>query len=105
MNYPEPDKRLPVAFDFDGTLAIGIWPEPGIGEPIWDGLRMLQHYQDKGYRVLIHTSRAWHAHPDIERWLKQRLGADRMRRVQIICGKPLAGLYIDDRGHKFERSR
>jgi hypothetical protein len=92
-----------VCFDFDDVLAVSVWPEPGIGEPIPEGLDMLKHYQDEDYRVFIHTSRQWADQHQIEVWLHDFLGLDRALQVQVICGKPLAGLYIDDRGFRFER--
>lgn len=103
MNYPMPDSRLPVCFDFDDTLAEAIWPKPGIGAPIREGLDMLKWYQSKGYRIFIYTGRHWGDQNEIEKFLFYQLGATRSRKIQVICGKPLAGLYVDDRGYRFER--
>lgn len=90
-----------VVFDFDGVLAEPIWPEPGIGTPIPEGLDMLRHYQGRGFRILIHTSRHWADMEMIRAWLVKRLGYEAAG-IVVVCGKPLAQLYVDDRAERFE---
>ena len=90
----------PVLFDLDGVLAVSIWPDRHIGPPIREGIRMLKHYAEQGYKIVVYTSRPWHDQPLIRDWVKVESGFD----VEVICGKPLATLYIDDRAVRFERT-
>jgi hypothetical protein len=89
----------PVIFDFDGVLAVPIWPDRRIGPAIQEGINMLQHYAEQGFKIVIFTSRPWHDQPFIKDWVEFESGVD----VEVICGKPLATLYIDDRAVRFER--
>jgi hypothetical protein len=106
VSYPDPaatEDNNTVVFDFDDTLAEGVWPLPGVGPPIPEGLDMLRYYQDQGHRIMIHTARHWAGQHDIELFLLEQLGLERALQIQVICGKPLGALYIDDRGFRFER--
>lgn len=94
---PEDDLKT-VSFDFDGVLAQPIWPEMGIGEPIQMGLDLLAAYWGHGCRIIVFTSRHWADYEMIRGWLEFRVPG---MVDQVICGKPLASLYIDDRAVKF----
>jgi len=87
-----------ICFDFDGVLAEPIWPDPGIGAPIEEGLQLLKYLYSCGFEVIIHTARHWASWRDIRAWVMSHTGID----VHVVCGKPLAQLYIDDRGYRFE---
>lgn len=85
------------AVDFDGTLAESSWsaenPTHEPGEPIWRNVAKLDELHAGGYKIVIHTARAWADYTVIEEWLHLHgIPADR-----IICGKLLAHVYIDDR--------
>lgn len=104
MNPPEPEqltgflrRETPIAIDLDGVLAHSIWPKPGIGDPIEEGLALFNHYLEKGYRPFVFTSRSWYDKPLIEAWCWKHIGV----RVEVVCGKPLASMYIDDRAVRF----
>ena len=109
MNPPEPRlltradgepflrRQTPIAFDFDGVLATPAWPYESIGEPIEEGIALFNHYLAKGYKPFVFTSRSWHQKPDIEDWCWTHIGV----RVEVVCGKPLATMYIDDRAVRF----
>lgn len=99
---PKPLEHLNwVCVDFDDTLAKAVWPEPGIGDPIWPNVAKLLGAVKAGYSPVIHTSRMWGAHTEIQQWLRHHkieecIGVE-PGSIQIVCGKPLAALYIDDR--------
>lgn len=85
------------AIDLDGTLAEGIWtpdnPTHKIGYPIWENVHKAREVEAAGYKIIIHTSRAWTDYENIEGWLNHYNVPYR----RIVCGKLLAVRYVDDR--------
>ena len=99
MNPLFPDDDVMVAsFDFDGVLAEPVWPDPGIGEPIPAGLDLMMQYFRRGYRIIVFTSRHWASHDELVEWLHRMVGSTVS---QVVCGKPLASVYVDDRALRF----
>lgn len=98
MNAPEPtDLSFPiVAIDFDGILARPIWPEQGLGRPIPRGIELARHFHEEDVVVIVYTARPWRDHPVIHRWLREH----EVPFDQIVCEKPQAALYIDDRAFR-----
>lgn len=96
MNAPEPHPKMErVAFDFDGILAENTWPSPAIGEPIQDGIDLLLHYHAQGLEIVIYTARPQSHEKRIWWWLEWYGLHEKV--YDVVCGKPVAGLYIDDR--------
>jgi hypothetical protein len=102
-NNPHPNLQprselLWLAVDLDGTLAEPVWtpenPTSQIGSPIWSNVVKLLEAVEAGYKVIIHTSRADTDYESIESWLNHY----EIPFKEIRTGKPLASLYIDDRG-------
>lgn len=91
-----------IAVDLDGTLAEGVWtpdnPTTDIGAPRWDNVAKLEEAVAAGYKVMIHTSRPDTDYENIEGWLDHW----QIPWKVIRTGKPLAALYIDDRGRYSE---
>lgn len=103
MIYPavKQEKVNTICVDLDGTLAEDTWPSAYIGDPIPEGIEMLRHYSALGFAMVIFTARP-HSHEQaIWNWLFEHELEDLIYHVQT--GKPLACLYIDDRGWRFER--
>lgn len=94
---PPRDKLLWVGVDLDGTLAEPVWtpqnPTSEIGNPIWENVAKLAALHVAGYKIIIHTSRAWTDYELVEDWLRTHHIPFR----EIQMGKPLFALYIDDR--------
>lgn len=90
-----------VVFDLDGTLAEDTFPKPHIGRPIDKGVRWLRHYAEAGHAITIYTARPESHATNIWNWLGEH-GLDEFV-YHVVCGKPLAGLYVDDRAVRFER--
>jgi hypothetical protein len=95
---PPPVARLKWAgIDLDGTLAEPIWtaenPTSDIGDPIWHNVAKANRLHQDGWKIVIHTSRAWTDYAAIEGWLNHYGIPFRA----IICGKGLFGVMIDDR--------
>lgn len=81
--------------DLDNCIAEAIWPEPGIGEPIWENVQKMREVVEAGYKIMIHTSRYWGDYELIQAWLKH-WNIDHLVK-EIHCGKPLYHRYVDDK--------
>jgi hypothetical protein len=68
---------------------------PKVGEPIPEGVKMLKYYFNAGYEVIIFTARPGDHKPMIYNWLQEQGLEDYV--YEVRCGKPVSGLYIDDR--------
>ena len=86
-----------ICIDFDGTLHDYKHPVPGrrMGPPVEGALDAVRMFQAAGFRVLICTANDT-AH--IPAWLAYY----RFPELPIVTRKPLADIYIDDRGFRFE---
>jgi hypothetical protein len=101
MNAPEPtptDGKLPIVFDLDGTLAEATWPSNHVGKPIEEGIELLLEYSSRGYAIIIQTARPASHEARIWRWLEE-LGLQNVV-FDVMCGKPLGCLYVDDRAFR-----
>jgi hypothetical protein len=58
---------------------------------------MVKYYHSQGLEVVIYTARPWSDHADIIAWLHKHNLYNYIS--QVVCGKPLAGIYIDDRAY------
>lgn len=83
-----------LAVDLDWTLARSTsGPEYTLTEPIPENVEKLRACVEKGYKVIIHTSRHWEDYSYIEDWLNEH----NIPFKAIVCGKILAHRYIDDK--------
>lgn len=87
-----------IGMDLDGTMAQSVWtPErdnSDIGDPIERNVNQAAALVRAGYEVVIWTARPWGHHPMIQKWTAMHLP---FPVKQIVCGKPLFKVYIDDR--------
>lgn len=93
----ETEERLPIVFDLDGTLAESTYPEPHVGRAITEMVNLARRYHNEDNReIIIHTARP-ESHKDlIWNWVYMN-GLETVI-YDVICGKPRAALYVDDRG-------
>lgn len=98
---PEPwptDGKLPVVFDLDGTLAEATWPSNHVGAPIQEGIELMLEYSSRGYAIVVYTARPASHEARIWRWLEEL----NLQNVvfNVVCGKPLGCMYVDDRSFR-----
>lgn len=83
-----------LAVDFDGTIAnTSGHPDYKILEPIEENVAKLRKCADKGFKIVIHTSRHWENYQEVEQWLDTQ----QIPYKSIVMGKLLAHRYIDDK--------
>ena len=99
-----------ICFDFDGVLAAyDEWENGKIGDPLPEGIRLAQLCEKQGYKIVINTCRTHPQHGAgnqreqflaIKKWLyDNKVSYDWVE----MKGKPIADVYVDDRGLKFEQ--
>jgi hypothetical protein len=94
--YPEPQGDIKrVCIDLDGTLAWSVWPQPHVGVLMPEGADIVKHYFEAGYEIIVFTARPESHRARIERWLEENGLGHYI--YEVRCGKPVSGLYIDDR--------
>lgn len=97
-----------IAIDFDGVInsyksgfvAIDEIPDPPVPE-VFEGI---YEYLDAGFEVCIFSTRNGEIAGQIAilNWLNTHgMPMDRINQLKIVSGKPIAKLYIDDRGFQF----
>ena len=93
-NLSSPDERPIVCVDLNGVLdAYAGWRGPEHWDPPRPGAaNFLQQLNDRGFRVVIHTTR-WR--DDAERWLREH---DLLRFVDEVTDRKVAAhVFVDDR--------
>ena len=99
-----------ICFDFDGVLAsYDGWKDGAIGEPISNGVKLAKLCHKAGYKIVINTCRTHPQHGAgnqreqflaIKKWLyDNKVPYDWVE----MKGKPIADVYIDDRGMYFDQ--
>jgi len=98
-------ERAPViALDFDGTIAEYDPPAfPEIGQPIKGAKEFVDKLYEKGMRVVVFTCRAA---AEVQNWLEEhQFKYDGVNIDPYLpntnSGKPIADVYMDDRGLHF----
>lgn len=79
-----------LAIDFDNTMVVGDKPLPGIKDAI-------NRLRELGHKIIVHSC-------NNTKWIERVLNNNDIRFDYIVTndgGKPLADLYIDDKGYHF----
>jgi len=96
-----------IAFDFDGVLhqyseeAAGTYVPTPTGVPVAGAIDTTRVLVAMGYKLVIFSCRATifdGGKEAIEKWLEKY----DFPAMEVVLEKPLAKLYIDDRGFRFE---
>jgi hypothetical protein len=97
-----------ICFDFDGVLAAyDEWKDGEIGDPIPAGIELARLLDAKGYMIVVNTCRTHPMHGTrteqyiaVTNWLyKHEVPFNWVE----MDGKPVADVYIDDRGLRFNQ--
>ena len=103
-----------VCFDLDGVLAQYYgWPKDGsIGDPLPAGVRLLELCKEAGYKTVLSTCRTHPSHgrksaqqqTTIVNWLNEHGLWSLFDKIDTE-GKPIADIYVDDRGLRFNQDK
>jgi hypothetical protein len=96
-------KHKIIAIDLDGTLySQDGWRDRNLGKLMKGAVKELRTFKNDGWEIIIHTARSQTDINDIElRLISDGVPYDRIWRGK---GKPLADVYLDDRGITFTGS-
>ena len=101
-------RSMAVCIDFDGVIAKFSDHIEELGEPIDGGAKAISELKNLGYKIIIHTARPSNDEhvKKIEGYLNSHgIPFDEINKNSDCPWnsiKPLADLYIDDRGLRFE---
>lgn len=85
--------------DLDGTLCTEERTfERSLAIPLPGAREALQKFYDAGHTVIIWTARGWEQFKMTKHWLDTNGFAYH----QILMGKPIASIFIDDRAKQFQ---
>ena len=91
------DSWITICFDFDEVLCEFAYPD--IGKPNEDAITWAKELLWE-YRVIVYTSRPWAEYDELREWLNKQ----GLRRALLVCGKPLATVYVDDRAIEYPQN-
>lgn len=102
-----PKKQLRICFDLDNTLVTyPVVPNDySTVKPIVKNINLLRQFKEEGHEIIIYTARRMATHnnnvgkviKDIALTTIQKLEELNIEYDELIFGKPLADIYIDDR--------
>lgn len=98
--YNQKDEKT-IAFDLDGTLAeyhgSDSFKEGKVGDLLPGIDELLSTLHDKGYKIIIFTSRQESEKEAIEKWIKD----NKLPINEVITNKPHYEVLIDDKNIRF----
>ena len=99
-------RKLILAIDFDGTIAMENEVFPKIGEMLPDAKYFINELYGQGHTIIINTCRTGYYEGMAENWLKEKgikfnwincNDPNRIREFKGDCRKISADIYIDNR--------
>jgi len=87
-----------IFLDLDGTICTEEKTfERSLAKPLPGAQEKVNRMYDEGHTIVIWTARGWEQYRLTKEWLDQ----NGFKYHQIIMGKPIASLFIDDRARRF----
>lgn len=88
-----------IMIDIDGTVCEELAPfDRPLAKPLKGAVKAVNRLVKDGHTVVFWTGRGWDQYRVTEKWLDQH----GFRYAQLLMGKPIANLIIDDRACRFE---
>lgn len=86
------------AIDIDGTICSEERTfERPLAKPIIGAVEFLRDLKSSGHTIILWTARGWEQYKVTKRWLDE----NGIQYDQIIMGKPIVDVFIDDRAITF----
>lgn len=88
-----------IMIDIDGTICTEESPfNRPLAKPLPGAKDRVNGYVDAGHTVIFWTGRGWDQYLVTKKWLDDH----GFKYAQLLMGKPIANLIIDDRSRRFE---
>ena len=88
-----------ILIDIDGTICPeGPASERPRARPLPGAVKAVNRLSDEGHVVVLWTGRGWDEYVVTRDWLSEH----GFKYAQLLMGKPIANLIIDDRARRFE---
>jgi histidinol phosphatase-like enzyme len=87
-----------IFIDIDGTICTEESPfDRPLAKPLPGAVEAVNRYVEAGHVVVLWTGRGWDQYRVTETWLAKH----GFKYSQLLMGKPIANLIIDDRARQF----
>jgi uncharacterized HAD superfamily protein len=88
-----------IMIDIDGTVCEELSPfDRPLAQPLKGALKAVNRLVKDGHTVVFWTARGWDQYRATKAWLDDH----GFKYAQLLMGKPIANLIIDDRACRFE---
>ena len=89
---------MQIIIDLDGTICTEEKTfSRSLAKPINGAIESINKLYDQGHIIIIYSARSWQEYEMTEHWLK----LNNIRYHQLVMGKPMGDVWIDDRAVKF----
>jgi hypothetical protein len=87
-----------IMIDIDGTVCNELSPfDRPLAKPLPGAVARVNSYVEAGHVVVFWTGRGWDQHRTTKKWLDD----NGFKYSELLMGKPIANLIIDDRARQF----
>jgi hypothetical protein len=88
-----------IMIDIDGTVCAEGRPcDRPLATPLAGAVERINAYTDAGHVIVFWSGRGWDEYLATKQWLDEH----GFRYAQLLMGKPIVNLIIDDRARRFE---
>lgn len=89
---------MKIVIDIDGTICTEEKTfERCLAVPLPGAVESIQKLYDNGHMIILYTARGWSEYEMTVNWLQ----TNKVPFDQLLMGKPIADVWIDDRTEKF----
>jgi uncharacterized HAD superfamily protein len=92
-------KPKTMLIDIDGTICTeeATFERP-LAKPLAGARERLNRWYQEGHTIILWTARGWEQYRVTVKWLEEH----GFRFHQLLMGKPIVDVFIDDRAYRFE---
>lgn len=89
---------MQIIVDLDGTICTEEKTfSRSLAKPLDDAVNSINALYDQGHTIIIYSARTWMEYEMTTAWLRQH----NIKYHQLIMGKPIGDVWIDDRAIRF----
>ena len=90
---------MQIIIDLDGTICTEEKTySRSLAKPVKGAVEAVNDLFDAGNTIIIYSARSWQEYEVTQHWLENH----NIRYTQLVMGKPIGDVWIDDRALKFD---